>query len=119
MLSNSKSSFFNLKVFSILSDKRKLELIKYNKNLQKNLDINIIHYKEFSKRYIIYDTKEKGKGKEYDYETNHLSFEGEFLNGERNGKGKEYNIFDKLIFEGEYLNGLKNGKGKEYNDDGN
>ena len=43
-------------------------------------------------------------------------FEGEYLNGERNGKGKEYNFHTKiLIFEGEYLNGRKNGKGKEYN----
>ena len=45
-------------------------------------------------------------------------FEGEYLNGERNGKGKEYisslyNVY--LKFEGEYLNGKRNGKGKEYN----
>ena len=40
------------------------------------------------------------------------------MNGQRNGKGKEY-IFGKLSFEGEYLNGKINGKGKEYDDDGN
>ena len=34
-------------------------------------------------------------------------FEGEDLNGERNGKGKEYDYNGKLIFEGEYLNGEK------------
>ena len=45
-------------------------------------------------------------------------FEGEYLNGKRNGKGKEYNDNGELIFEGEYLNGKRwNGKGKEYNDD--
>ena len=44
----------------------------------------------------------------------------EYLNGQRNGKGKEYNDDGKLIFEGEYLNGNKwNGKGKEYDDEGN
>ena len=43
-----------------------------------------------------------------------IKYEGEYLNGKRNGKGKEYYTNDKLIFEGEYLNGLKNGKGKEY-----
>ena len=36
-------------------------------------------------------------------------FKGEYLNGERNGKGKEY--YDcNLIFEGEYLNDERNGK---------
>ena len=57
-----------------------------------------------------------GKTKEYvnDYHGN-VTFEGEYLKGERNGKGKEYNFFGKLIFEGEYLNGKRNGRGKEYN----
>ena len=59
-----------------------------------------------------------GKVKEYYYNRFNkykLLFEGEYLNGERNGKGKEYNLFDgKLEFEGEYLNGKRNGKGKEY-----
>ena len=44
-----------------------------------------------------------------------LEFEGEYLNGLKNGKGKEY-YNGNLEFEGEYLNGLKNGKGKEYAD---
>ena len=43
-----------------------------------------------------------------------ISFEGEFINGEGNGKAKEYNFYGKLIYEGEYLNGKRNGKGKEY-----
>ena len=44
-------------------------------------------------------------------------FEGEYLKGKRNGKGKEYDPFNgNLIFEGEYLNGEKwNGNG--YNND--
>ena len=37
------------------------------------------------------------------------------MNGQRNGKGKEYDSGGNLIFEREYLNGVKwNGKGKEY-----
>ena len=44
-----------------------------------------------------------------------MRFEGEYLNGLKNGKGKEY-MLEKLIFEGEFLNGKKNGKGKEYFD---
>ena len=36
-----------------------------------------------------------------------LKYEGEYLYGEKNGKGKEFNDKGKLIFEGEYLNGEK------------
>ena len=36
------------------------------------------------------------------------------MNGERNGKGKEYDIIGKLEYEGEYKKGKRNGKGKEY-----
>ena len=43
-----------------------------------------------------------------------LTYFGEYLNGKRNGKGKELEE-DKLIFEGEYSNGEKNGYGKLYN----
>ena len=47
-----------------------------------------------------------------------LKFEGEYLNGEINGTGKEYNEKGYLIYEGEYLNGERFGKGKEYYDNG-
>ena len=71
-----------------------------------------------------------------------LIYEGEYKNGKRNGKGKEYQILNNQntlifegeygkkwngkgafqigeeLFEGEYLNGERNGKGKEYYDNG-
>ena len=35
-----------------------------------------------------------------------VEFEGEYLNGKRNGKGKEYSYWNgNLQFEGEYLSG--------------
>ena len=41
-----------------------------------------------------------------------MKFEGEYLNGERNGKGKEYYNNGNLLFEGEYLNNKRfNGNG--------
>ena len=43
-----------------------------------------------------------------------MKFEGEYLNGLRNGKGKEYYNTCKLEYEEEYLDGFRNGKGKEY-----
>ena len=50
--------------------------------------------------YIIYETTKKGK--EYYGEDDYLIFEGEYLNGKRNGKGKEYNRAGNVKFEGEY-----------------
>ena len=59
-----------------------------------------------------------GKIREY-YIKGKLSFKGEYLNGERNGKGKEYYYSNgKLQYEGEYLNGKRHGKGKEYAENG-
>ena len=116
MLEKIKSLFIIQKFFSNIDERKKLKLIKYNKTLQTRINICILNYKIFSKKYIIYGEDEKGK--EYD-EYNRLIFEGEFYKGERNGKGKEYGYEGNLTFEGEYLNGKKNGKGKEYDYEGN
>ena len=63
---------------------------------------------------IIYELKNgDGNVKEYNND-GELVFEGEYLDGKRYGKGREYNK-DKLIFEGKYLDGKRDGKGKEYN----
>ena len=54
-----------------------------------------------------------GTVKEYEEIYNFLLFDGKYLNGKRDGKGKEYD-FGKIRFDGEYLNGRRHGKGKEY-----
>jgi len=54
---------------------------------------------------------------EYKYYSNikYVSFRGEYSNGERNGKGKEYISNEGLIFEGEYKDNKRwNGIGKEF-----
>ena len=109
------SSFIKKNVFSFLSEKQLLNLIKYNKLIQNLLSVDITNYKKISFKYKI--GEKNGKGKEYLIESNCLIFEGEYLNGKRNGEGKEYNKYGELIFEGIYLNGKKV-KGKEYNDCG-
>ena len=56
----------------------------------------------------------KGYGK--DYYKGSLEFEGEYFNKERwNGFGKEHFPNGTLGYEGEFLCGKKNGKGKLYN----
>ena len=116
MLDNIKSLYFIRKILSYIKEKKKLELIIYNKNIQKNFDIDITNYKFFRGRYKIVDKNRKGQ--EFYGSNDVLAFEGEYKNGKRNGKGKEYNINGNLIFEGEYKNGKRNGKGKEYSTDG-
>ena len=52
-----------------------------------------------------------GKGKEYDDDSGRLIFESEYINGKKNGKGKEYDYSGRLGFECEYLDDKKwNGK---------
>ena len=74
-----------------------------------------IQYKINKKKIILEgeDLNEKklnGKGKEFYSNSDELNFEGEYINGERNGKGKEYYYNGELKFEGEYLNGERNEK---------
>ena len=78
--------------------------------------------KKYLHDFLIYDGellngKKNGLVKEYD---GIKLFVGEYLKGEKNGKGKEYSDENEksLIFEWEYLNGKRNGKGKEYNKNG-
>jgi len=85
-----KSSYIIKEVFSFLKEKNKLNIIIYNRELQKIIGVDIEDYKKI-------DGKNKkgiknGKGKEYLLNTKILIFEGEYLNGKRNGKGKEYTI---------------------------
>ena len=120
MSMNIKSSYLITFLFSYITEKQKLKLIKYNINLQKTLDITLFNYKYFTGKYIIYDDNSKKTGKEYLGPNDLLVFEGEYLNGKRNGKGKEYSPYPyegKLKFEGEYLYNYRL-KGKEYHENG-
>ena len=86
---------------------------------ESNLDI----YKEYDRRGIlIYEGgylngKRNGQGKEYNFLNGILEYEGEFSDGKWNGKGKKY-YKGKLDYDGEYKNNIRNGKGKEYDYNG-
>ena len=106
-----KSNHILSEIFSFINPKIKLSILIYNNSLKRKLAINIENYKKISRKY---KTGEKnGNCKLYDLETNNLIFKGEYLNGERNGKGKEYNDHGELEFVGEFLNG-KRWNAKEY-----
>ena len=85
-----KSKVILKKLFLAVNDYIKLDLINYNKVIQNKINISIEDYK---KRCTIYRIGEKnGKGKFLEIYTDKLIYEGEFLNGKKNGKGIEYNL---------------------------
>ena len=51
MLNNLKSDYFIRKLFEYISKRKSLETIKYNKNIQKRIGININDYKDYSEKY--------------------------------------------------------------------
>ena len=108
-----KSSYIIKRIFLFLNEEQKLNLIIYNKEIQRILGVDIKNYKKKSGKYRIIE--KNGKGREYTLIGDKLIFEGEYINGKRIGKGKEYDINGKLIFEGEYINGEWNGMEKEKN----
>ena len=113
MVENINSKYILNIIISYANEKTKLNLVKYNKVLQNQMNISLINYKILSGSYIIFG--KNGTGKEYSFYENKLRFEGGYLNGKRNGKGKEYDYDNKyIVFEGDYVNGEKHGKGKEY-----
>ena len=117
MLKKLKSIFFLKKIFSYISENVLLNLVAYNKDLQKKLDKSLINYKLMSGKYIIHETNNKAKI--YSAYNDELIIECEYLNGKKNGKCKEYDYNGTLRFEIEYLNGEKNGKYKKYDEEGN
>ena len=50
-LRNLKSDYFIQKFFGYMSKRKSLETIRYNKNIQKRINININHYKAYSEEY--------------------------------------------------------------------
>ena len=80
--------------------------IQYLYNIRKKAKLYIKGILEYEGEYL-FDRKYNGKG--YDKNGNIIY---ELING--NGRVKEYNYDNEIIFEGEYKNGYKNGKGKEY-----
>ena len=61
MFQNIKSSYFIKLIFTFVEEVQKLKLVRYNKSIQRNLDISIINYKFFKGNYIIYESKKIGK----------------------------------------------------------
>ena len=62
---NLKSDYFLLKLFDNLKRKRLLEVLKYNKNIQKRINVNINGYKEYSQKYSSIEIEIKQANNKY------------------------------------------------------
>jgi len=81
-----KSDYFIRKLFEYISKRKSLETIKYNKNIQKRMDININDYKDYSEKYTSIELEIIPMKKEY----------GEFINIKEENK-KYYHIYLMII----------------------
>ena len=50
-LRNVKSHYIIKKFFEYMTERKSLETIRYNKSIQKRINININHYKAYSEKY--------------------------------------------------------------------
>ena len=48
---NLKSNFFIRKILECLHKKKSLEIVKYNKNIKRRINLNINNYKEYAEKY--------------------------------------------------------------------
>ena len=64
MLEKIKSKYILEFLSSLVEEKTIIKLIKYNKYMQKRLNIDILTYKRLSGKYRI--SQRNGRGKEYD-----------------------------------------------------
>ena len=82
-LGDINSAYVIKEVFSFLNEKQLLNMIIYNRGLQKMFLVNFEYYKRKSGKYRIIERN--GKGREYILGTFKIIFEGEYENEKRNG----------------------------------
>ena len=65
-LKNVKSHYIIQKFFEYMTERKLLETIRYNKSIQKRINININHYKAYSEEYSSIELDIIPKKGEYD-----------------------------------------------------
>jgi len=72
VLEKIKSDYFLMKLLGIMKKNRMFEIVKYNKKLQKRLNLSINDYKEYFKEYTSIEIELRGKNDRY--------YENKFIN---------------------------------------
>ena len=65
MFENIKSKYILNKVFNHIKRKQLLDIFKYNKNIQKRININIDDYKEYSEKLSLIEIELKPVNNKY------------------------------------------------------
>ena len=65
ILQNLKSDYFIQKFFDYIQKRRTLKIIRYNKSIQKRINLNINHYKEYSEKYSSIEIEIKPMANKY------------------------------------------------------
>ena len=84
-----KSDYFIQKLFDYIYKRKSLEIIKYNKSVQKRINININNYKEYSKIYSSIEIEIKPEKNEYSRFINIDEYEEEYYHIYYNDNKKE------------------------------
>ena len=79
---NLKSDYFIKKLFDFIPERKSLKIIRYNKSIQKRIDVNIVNYKAGSEKYSSIEIEIKPR----------LFINGEFINIEEKDR-KYYHIY--------------------------
>ena len=80
---NIKSNYFLEKVFNNLKKVKTLNIVKYNKNIKKRININTNDYKEYSEKYSSIEIEIKPVSNKY----------GEFINIKKEEEEIYYHIY--------------------------
>ena len=65
MLEKIKSTYFRKDIFSFVTEKKKLKLLKHNKKEQKLFNIDLKNYILFKRKFVIFD--KNGNAQEFDF----------------------------------------------------
>ena len=109
MLNNLKSHKILADLFSFVSKKKKLLLMKHSKLMQSKLNLKAKDYN--TGKYML--KNQKGEVLEYLIDSNILVFKGFYTDEYRNGPGEEYHLNNQLKFQGNFVYGGKE-LGKEF-----
>ena len=83
-----KSDYFLKLLFDNIKKKKSMDIVRYNKNIRKRINININDYKEYSEKYSSIEIEIKPVNNKY----------GTFINIECNRKYRKYRKYYHIFF---------------------